>query len=644
LILMLFQGTSTFSRNAALKALQHEPLERVPALCSVVFNEQTMQFATAAGREVRLWSALTGRVQRSFADLGADDISAMCADDKRTRLFVGDRRGNVAIYNFATGALLRRLCGHRSGCAVQFIGYSQSERVIVSAGADGVLLVHDDNGHEDETVAKARVQLPLKVTPSSAVPPMQPKTPTANSPRHREHAKREARRLGPTQQRQMDELIRHISLHASTLDRNAVGSAAQTRGKTLTDLARRYQLPASAVRQALVQSRKCSDEEAAAMWPSDDDDDDDADSDAEGELSEPLYYEDTEMLTGRQSNQSRTGSRATSAINAPTPKASATPVSAFKPALAANPMQPAGTDVSVVASVSSHLALFATALSEQDGGDAQVYLYDTDTAKRDGHCIVPQLDRSTAVGGASSIIFLHPYPYMLVASGNDKDGRICAFFVRPSRRRDQLAFVLRNRDAGRNPCAVSSMSFDAKAQTLYTGDSQGVIKSWSLSSILSELGEIPIILAQSVQPLPVAATPKNGMNQEVDAPKPVRRAQLLIDWANQRYGIRGARLTASQAAALQSCAPLAQPLGVSELSRGGMGAARPSAVMMGHVATVRSLEYFAAAALTSASELGGGVLVSVGADHRVLVWSPEGLFCLCFNTLCVLKLNSSFLF
>ena len=85
--------------------------------------------------QVRLWSALTGRLQKSFADLASDDITALCADDRCTRLFVGDRRGALGIYHFATGALLRRLSSHRG--AIEFVDYSPTERVILRCRVGG---------------------------------------------------------------------------------------------------------------------------------------------------------------------------------------------------------------------------------------------------------------------------------------------------------------------------------------------------------------------------------------------------------------------------------------------------------------------------------------------------------------------------
>jgi hypothetical protein len=91
----------------------------------------------------------------------------MCTDERQSKLIVGDRRGNIGVYNFTTGVLLRRLCGHQrnnasgsgasasaSGSSVDFLWYGATDKTIVSMGADGGVLVHDDStlaSLEDET-------------------------------------------------------------------------------------------------------------------------------------------------------------------------------------------------------------------------------------------------------------------------------------------------------------------------------------------------------------------------------------------------------------------------------------------------------------------------------------------------------------
>ena len=109
-----------------------------------------------------------------------------------------------------------------------------------------MLLVHDDTGAEDEETPKARVPLPhyyrtATSSASSASSSSSGSQPLAiehapsstsksvsidkRSPRHRAHAKQSRARLAPAAQRQLNELVKHISLHFSTLDRGKMGPA-----------------------------------------------------------------------------------------------------------------------------------------------------------------------------------------------------------------------------------------------------------------------------------------------------------------------------------------------------------------------------------------------------------------------------------
>jgi WD40 repeat protein len=90
----------------------------------------------------QIWSALTGKLQRVFKDVAADDIGAMCGDDRQTKLVIGDRKGNVSIHNFSTGELLRKLSSHRA--EVTFLEYCSEDKCILSAASDGELFMHDD--------------------------------------------------------------------------------------------------------------------------------------------------------------------------------------------------------------------------------------------------------------------------------------------------------------------------------------------------------------------------------------------------------------------------------------------------------------------------------------------------------------------
>lgn len=53
---------------------------------AVIYNKVSMTFCTAANSEVKVWSALTGKVSRVFRRLSQFEITAMCLDGRQRKL------------------------------------------------------------------------------------------------------------------------------------------------------------------------------------------------------------------------------------------------------------------------------------------------------------------------------------------------------------------------------------------------------------------------------------------------------------------------------------------------------------------------------------------------------------------------------
>jgi WD40 repeat protein len=63
---------------------------------------------------VKLWDALTGRLQSEFHNLTEEEcpITSACLDQRRRRFFIGDSRGKIGIYNYGSGAKMHELTPH----------------------------------------------------------------------------------------------------------------------------------------------------------------------------------------------------------------------------------------------------------------------------------------------------------------------------------------------------------------------------------------------------------------------------------------------------------------------------------------------------------------------------------------------------
>lgn len=58
-----------------------------PADC--LYNSQMATFVSAAGRNVRVWSARTGKLQEEFRGITDSDITSMCFDSRERKLVLG---------------------------------------------------------------------------------------------------------------------------------------------------------------------------------------------------------------------------------------------------------------------------------------------------------------------------------------------------------------------------------------------------------------------------------------------------------------------------------------------------------------------------------------------------------------------------
>jgi len=86
------------------------------------YNPHTLSFLTTSGKDIKVWDALNGRINRVFQNLCKSEITAVALDDTGRKIFVGTHGGDVQGFTFSDGQLIKSFPIKRKGRR----GFSQS--------------------------------------------------------------------------------------------------------------------------------------------------------------------------------------------------------------------------------------------------------------------------------------------------------------------------------------------------------------------------------------------------------------------------------------------------------------------------------------------------------------------------------------
>jgi WD40 repeat protein len=72
-------------------------------------------FITAHPKCIKVWDACDGRLISVFRDLTTNnrDITCICLDKRKRKLFVGDSKGRVFTINIKNGAKMKKFKRHK---------------------------------------------------------------------------------------------------------------------------------------------------------------------------------------------------------------------------------------------------------------------------------------------------------------------------------------------------------------------------------------------------------------------------------------------------------------------------------------------------------------------------------------------------
>lgn len=101
---------------------------------------------TPCGPKIKMWSMLTGEVDRVFTDLTKGEVTAFCLNRKQTEAVVGDSTGTLKLINLKTGTFKKELPRHNG--EISFVLAIQALKIselFVTAGMDNEIRLLKEN-------------------------------------------------------------------------------------------------------------------------------------------------------------------------------------------------------------------------------------------------------------------------------------------------------------------------------------------------------------------------------------------------------------------------------------------------------------------------------------------------------------------
>lgn len=125
----------------------------------MLYNPVFYTFITAHPKCIKIWDATTGALQSVFRDLSQKEITSICLDERKRKLFVGDSRGRMFSINIKNGAKMKKFKkGEKSKSKnkqdISSMYYWGEECMLLSASWDGNVRLFDDSDATEEGIKK----------------------------------------------------------------------------------------------------------------------------------------------------------------------------------------------------------------------------------------------------------------------------------------------------------------------------------------------------------------------------------------------------------------------------------------------------------------------------------------------------------
>ena len=132
--------------------------DNAACLC-VLYNPVFYSFITAHPKCIKIWDATTGALQSVFRDLTHKEITAICLDERKRKLFVGDSRGRMFSINIKNGAKMKKFkkgekSQNKDKEEISAMYYWGAQCVLLAASWDGNVRLFDDSDSSEEGIKK----------------------------------------------------------------------------------------------------------------------------------------------------------------------------------------------------------------------------------------------------------------------------------------------------------------------------------------------------------------------------------------------------------------------------------------------------------------------------------------------------------
>jgi len=122
----------------------------------VLYNHVFYTMITAHPKCIKIWDATKGTLQSVFRDLTKKEITSICLDERKRKLFVGDSRGHIQSINIKNGARMKKFKkeGPKSKSKdkedISSLYYWGAQTMLLAASWDGNVRLYDDKQSGEE--------------------------------------------------------------------------------------------------------------------------------------------------------------------------------------------------------------------------------------------------------------------------------------------------------------------------------------------------------------------------------------------------------------------------------------------------------------------------------------------------------------
>ena len=119
-----------------------------------LYNDLAHSILTCHALSLKVWNAASGKLEKSYPNPTRYEYTAVCLNDRKRRVYVGNSEGQVSVISYEHGKLLTSLVSHKT--AVTCIIFLQSNAQIVTGCRDGEIIVHGESAEAGFLVSRSR--------------------------------------------------------------------------------------------------------------------------------------------------------------------------------------------------------------------------------------------------------------------------------------------------------------------------------------------------------------------------------------------------------------------------------------------------------------------------------------------------------